>query len=150
MSTSRQTVDENRPFAYTVPAVRNARLCCIIERCSGLPSKKGRLSCRFFPTSLSRRAAQRRVRRRCPMRPTTPADRDLPTPRFFQHLRSTLSESWALSSEICEEAAAACARAAEIKHTSAQCRKRAEELGVCSGLHRCDGIHTCATPATRL
>jgi hypothetical protein len=62
------------------------------------------------------------------MRPTTPGDCDLPTPRLFQHLQSNFSESWALSSEIYEEAAAACSRAAEIRHTAAQCRKHAEEL----------------------
>ena len=62
------------------------------------------------------------------MHPTTPSDRDMLSKWFTQAVQSDLRECRALAQDICDEATAACARAAEIRYESAQRRHRAQEL----------------------
>jgi hypothetical protein len=62
------------------------------------------------------------------MHPTAPSDLDSLSQHMLQPLRSDLSERWAVARDLCKEAAAACARAAEVRHASGQCRARAQQL----------------------
>src|SRR5262245_30516528 len=92
-----------------------------VVSCSDAATSHPRRGCRACvrsSTSLSRSAVQRRVRRRRLMHPTAPSALDSLSPHMLQPLRSALTERWAVARERCDEAAAACARAAEVRHAS--------------------------------
>ena len=82
----------------------------------------------LYPTSLFRRAQQRRVLRRRLMLPTTPSDLDLLPPWTAQDARRDLMESRKRARQSCEEANAVCVTAAELREETVRLRHSAGQL----------------------